>query len=329
MTPPKSDRLHPDIIKQAAQWMMRIGDTPDAATQQACFQWRQADTQHELAWQRLQSISHDVSAVTDSGVSNATASHTIIRYCEQRSRRTTLKWMLGGIGVGLGTLGWAGARQGLWDGSEVYQTATGEQHIMTLPDGTVLTMNTGSVVALNYSEQQRRIDLRSGEILIVTAHDPNDRPFSVQTQNGLLTPLGTRFVVRQMDNSLNTTRLTVFEGAVRVTPINQASSALVVPAGEELEFDAQTFYPSKAVSSTVPDWSVGMLVANRMRLDQFLAELSRYRPGILRCDDEVAGQEVTGAFRIDNTDKTLEVLASVLNLTLRYRTRYWVSLGRD
>jgi transmembrane sensor len=65
-----------------------------------------------------------------------------------------------------------------------------------------------------------------------------------------------------------------------------------------------------------------------MRLDRFLAELGRYRAGILRCDADVADREVTGAFRIDDTDKALEVLASVLDLALRYRTRYWVNVGR-
>jgi transmembrane sensor len=71
-----------------------------------------------------------------------------------------------------------------------------------------------------------------------------------------------------------------------------------------------------------------MLVANRMRLDRFVAELGRYRTGIVRCDADVAHREVTGAFRIDDTDKALEVLAGVLDLRLRYRTRYWVSVGR-
>jgi transmembrane sensor len=65
-----------------------------------------------------------------------------------------------------------------------------------------------------------------------------------------------------------------------------------------------------------------------MRLDQFLAELGRYRVGVLRCDPRVADLEVTGAFRIDDTDRALEVLAGVLDLRLRYRTRYWVSVDR-
>lgn len=326
MSAANTQRLHADIIAQAAEWMMRTGDAPDAATEAACTQWRLADARHELAWQRLQGISRDLHGATGSTVSGATAGQTILRYCEQRSRRGALKWMVGGLG--LGTLGWMGAQQSLFDGASTYRTATGEQQTLTLPDGTVLTMNTDSAVALRYNARQRRIDLRSGEILISTAADAAGRPFSVKTPNGLLTPLGTRFVVRQMDDGSDATRVTVFEGAVRVEPAARSQAARVVQAGEQAEFDDRSLSPSTPVDGRGPAWTEGMLVANRMRLDRFLAELGRYRAGILRCDADVAGREVTGAFRIDDTDKALDVLASVLDLSLRYRTRYWVSVGR-
>ena len=321
MNAAQGERLHPDIIKQAARWMMRTGDAPDAATQAACAAWRQADARHELAWQRLRGIGRDVDAVNAGNAPEAAASQTILRYCEQRSRRSVMKWAAGGIC--LGTLAWAGAREGWWDGSTVYRTATGEQRTMTLPDGTVLTLNTDTAVALRYDTQQRRIKLRSGEILIATAADAAGRPFSVQTRHGVLTPLGTRFAVRQLDDGLGSAQLAVFEGAVRVDPAGR-----VVRAGEQAEFNDRALSPSSRVDGKEPAWAAGMLVANRMRLDRFLAELGRYRVGILRCDPSVANLEVTGAFRIDDTDKALEVAAGVLDLRLRYRTRYWVSVDR-
>ncbi|MFJ1299219.1 FecR domain-containing protein [Pseudomonadota bacterium AL_CKDN230030165-1A_HGKHYDSX7] len=321
-----ADRLHPDIIRQAAHWMMRTGDAPDAATQAACTAWRQADARHELAWQRLNGIGQEVGGLATGKVSDTTASQTILRYCERRSRRHALKWMAGGLGVG--TFAWAGMREGWWDGATVYRTATGEQRTITLPDGTLLTLNTGSAVALRYNDQQRRIDLRGGEVLIATAADPAGRPFSVKTPNGVLTPLGTRFVVRQLDDARGATRVSVFEGAVRIEPAARSQAFRVVHAGEQAEFDSRSLSPASPAEGTEPAWKAGMLVANRMRLDHFLSELARYRTGVVRCDDDVAGLLVTGAFRIDDTDKALEVLAGVLDLTLRYRTRYWVSVEK-
>ena len=326
MSAAHADRLHADIIREAARWMMRTGDAPDADTLAACTAWRQADARHELAWQRLAGIGQEVGGLANGQVSETTASQTILRYCEGRTRRSALKWMVGGIGLGGVTL--AGLRDGWWDGSTVYRTATGRQQALTLADGTQLTLNTDSTVALHYDARERRIHLRAGEILVATAPDPAGRPFTVTTPSGRLTPLGTRFVVRQLDDDRAATRIGVFEGAVRVEPDARAPGVRVVHAGEQLEFDRHALAPASPLEGGAPAWAAGMLVANRMRLDRFLAELGRYRPGLLRCDDDVAAREVTGAFRIDDTDKALEVVAGVLDLQLRYRTRYWVSVGR-
>ena len=70
----------------------------------------------------------------------------------------------------------------------------------------------------------------------------------------------------------------------------------------------------------------GMLVANDQRLDAFLAELSRYRPGWLRCDPAVAGLRISGAFAIDDSDQTLRALSTTLPVRVVQTTRYWVTV---
>jgi transmembrane sensor len=84
------------------------------------------------------------------------------------------------------------------------------------------------------------------------------------------------------------------------------------------------------VQSGLPDrefaWTNGVLVADGMRLGEFLAELARYRPGLLSCAPELENLPITGTFRIQNTDLVLEALAASQNLKLDYRTRYWVKV---
>jgi transmembrane sensor len=64
-----------------------------------------------------------------------------------------------------------------------------------------------------------------------------------------------------------------------------------------------------------------------MSLASFAAELGRYRPGLLRCDPEVAQLEVSGAFQLHDTDQALHALTQVLPVEIRYRTRYWVTIA--
>ena len=73
-------------------------------------------------------------------------------------------------------------------------------------------------------------------------------------------------------------------------------------------------------------WSQGMLTVIDWRLGDFITELSRYRPGVLRCDPGIANVRLSGAFRIDNTDTILENLSQSLPVTVRFITRYWATV---
>ena len=70
-----------------------------------------------------------------------------------------------------------------------------------------------------------------------------------------------------------------------------------------------------------------MLLADNQPLGDFLRELRRYRPGVLRWDRALERLRVTGSFRLDDTDRVLTLLAASLPLRLQTRTRYWVSLS--
>jgi transmembrane sensor len=56
--------------------------------------------------------------------------------------------------------------------------------------------------------------------------------------------------------------------------------------------------------------------------------LERYRPGVLRWDPSLETLRVTGSFRLDDTDRILNLLAQTLGLEVQARTRYWVTLRK-
>jgi transmembrane sensor len=73
-------------------------------------------------------------------------------------------------------------------------------------------------------------------------------------------------------------------------------------------------------------WRDGVLTAQNQALGDFLRDLERYRPGVLRWEPSLETLRVTGSFRLDDTDRILNLLASTLGLELHARTRYWVTL---
>ena len=73
-----------------------------------------------------------------------------------------------------------------------------------------------------------------------------------------------------------------------------------------------------------PAWLRGQLVAERLRLADFLDQVGRYRRGVIRCDPRVADLIVSGVYALDDTDRILASLARALPLRVSRYTAYWV-----
>lgn len=313
------------VVEEAAAWLVRLQFDDSEANRVACSQWRQAHPSHELAWRRFGALRADVS----SGVQNAPAQiagRALHAVSNQAARRRSLKWMVGLGGAGI--LSWAARDYALQLGWMAdYRSGTGEQRAFELADGTRIMMNAGSALDVAYSDSQRLLLFRGGEILVQTGADSLHRPLSIRTSQGLVRPVGTRFVLRQLGGTDTPVSVVVIEGMVALRPAQAPENETLVPTGQQALLSAQTATPPEPADiDAAQAWQQGMLLANRMRLDAFLAELSRYRPGRLLADPAVAGRLVTGAFRIDDTDKALQALASGFDLKLNYRTRYWVRI---
>jgi transmembrane sensor len=194
---------------------------------------------------------------------------------------------------------------------------------VTLVDGTSVTLNTASAVDVRFSATERLIVLRNGEILVRSGHTDDARPLRIASAEGMMQPLGTLFNVRHYD--CGSTDLAVLEGAVLVTPAQ--GQALVVNAGNQTRFNTRHTAPLRAIDSAMTAWTTGMLLADRMRLDQLVIELSRYRHGLVRVDPALATLRVSGAFPIADTERTLDMLISTYPLDAVQRLRgYWITL---
>jgi len=205
-----------------------------------------------------------------------------------------------------------------------FSTRTGEIREVTLPDSTRIILSTAPAIDLQFNGEECLVVLRAGEILVTTAPDPAavHRPFRVQSRHGTVEALGTRFTARQ-DGDVS--RVAVFEGAVEIRPRHGASARL--KAGQRTVFSAEQVEPPAAAQEGTAAWSRGLLLAENMRVADFLAELGRYRPGLLRCAPAIAELRVSGVFSLHDTDRALLNLTLGLPVDLVYRTRYWVTVA--
>ncbi|MGE8364023.1 FecR domain-containing protein [Cupriavidus basilensis] len=318
------DSIDPEVVQRAAQWLARLwSEQASSADAAACAAWRAADPAHERAWLRLQAVGDKLHSVPRD-VARGTLLAPPGAATAPATRRRALSL--------LGLLTLVGGTAGLVRQTETWQlaladhrTAVGEQREVKLPDGTRILLNTASAIDVRYDDGERRVVLRAGEILVSTAADPAlvYRPFLVQTREGTARALGTRFTVRQQDG---VSSIAVLEGAVMVRPARPGAREQRIDAGQQTELRTDAASPPQPTDEGTAAWSRRMLVAERMRVADLLAELARYRPGVLRCDAEVAELRVSGVFPLSDTDRALANLTLGLPVALVYRTRYWVTV---
>lgn len=300
-------------LKEAAQWHARLCGNPGCALIQAQWRvWCDADPVNSWAWVQLEQLQASLH-----GVSGPLARHALASGSVEPARRAVLKGLM--LALGATGVAWTGYRNApIWLADA--RTETGERRRVTLDDGTRLSLNTRSAVDIQYNTEQRLITLREGEIFVETATDP--RPMWVRSPHGAMRPMGTRFNVRLYPDH---TALTVVEHAVEVR--NAATSHVVkVNAGMSLAFDNGVLPEPSVADLGMTEWNLGRLIFDDWRLDRALAELQRYRPGLLRCSDDIAGLRLSGVYPLDDSDSILASIAQALKLKIETRTRYWVTL---
>lgn len=308
--------IDPAIVEQASEWLMlHWGGDLDAGKRQAFALWQQAHPEHQRAWQRLQQLQQTFGSVPSE------CARAVLRDSPDPQRRAALK-MLGLLLVAGGS-GYLMQSQVSWRATFAeHRTATGEIRHMTLSDGTRLDLNSDSAVDLRFTAQERRIKLIRGEVLLTSGHDPV-RPLIVETASGDVQALGTRFSVREMDDGA---RVELYEGQLRISPRQGAS--VLMEAGHSLWFNAGGAGSMQPANVNASSWSQGRLVAERQPLGRFLAELARYRPGWIRCDEAASQLLLTGVFPLDDTQAVLAAIERTLPVKVESVTRYWVTVKR-
>ncbi|WP_447756637.1 FecR family protein [Sphingopyxis fribergensis] len=215
-------------------------------------------------------------------------------------------------------------------GQAVYKTVVGEQRTVALADGSKVTLNTGTEIAVDYSPRERIVRLVRGQALFDVAHAA-DRPFSVIVAGRKVTALGTLFEVRLDQNRL---RVTLLRGRVRVDEQPAATAATKVPAPTFLS-PGEQFSLATGLAPVVQSVDVEQQLLWRQSLVEFddapigdaIAELNRYsaKPIVVR-DPRVADMRISGIVKTGDADSFTALVGAMLPVAARKNERGEVEL---
>ncbi|GAA5236663.1 FecR family protein [Verticiella sediminum] len=309
----------PDLacVEQASHWYTALHDgTATEDDRQRFAEWMDTDPTHRLAYERVTWLWGRMDEFARAA--RSPARHTLEALADRPARRRTVRRAaaLMFAAVGAGILAAHGSDLATL-GAEL-RTSNAERRSVDLPDGSQLVLNARSAVDVQYTDAERRIVLRRGEILASVAADPA-RPFVVQTRDGTATALGTRYSVRVMEHGS-----TVSVQSSRVRACAAAGPCRDLAAGDSAHVSPGSVTAAQAVDAAA-SWASGRLSLDDRPLPEVLARLADYRPGWLGYDTEaLAGLRVSGVIPLDDSDGALDALAGTLPLRV-LRPLPWVT----
>jgi transmembrane sensor len=271
------------VFEAAASWYVQFqADPPTLAEQKAWQLWIDSDPAHLAAWHQMEQLQRHLGTLPQDLKRRALSTG--------QQRRQVLKMLL--LAAGTGFVGWNVQQHtsvgNVWAD---YKTPVGQRRNLTLTDGSQIQLNTDTAIDVSFDTAQRLIRLRSGEILIQTGKLGDQRPFFVETRDGRIQALGTRFSVHQLSGS---TRVGVLEDRVSVQPADASTTARILQAGEGADFDRQHIGLIHPFKSSEVAWINGQLIVLDARLGDVIEELGRYRSGVLHCDTRARNLRVPG-----------------------------------
>ncbi len=314
----------------AIQWLLLLRDPSCTAEDKQAFErWRAMDDSHRREYEVLLTVWDRMDVLADQPTSASRTSPTPAsskmtgrhRGSKTLRIRETLISLVGIAAMLVMTVSlfwfWNLEHQTI----ESYRTAKGEQRQITLPDKTVMELNSDSEVTTRFSARTRQVIIEHGEAYFTVAHE-NDRRFEVTAANGKIQDIGTQFsVYRQSDRVV----VTVEEGEVRIDvtePSSHPSTTHSLTQGQRALYtlDGRWASADPIDPRQIAAWRRGALILNDVPLVEALREVNRHWPGtIVLADTSLETVRIKGRFNLRNLDEFFLALPTILPVEVVHR----------
>jgi transmembrane sensor len=353
-----------EFENQAAAWLVRREAADFSAADQAAFDaWMATDPRHraiylrlESAWRRADRLNRlrpldgkvdedllarspfvrieEFSALDSTRRSPGSDAGTQPAIDSPRTRSSRQRWWIPVAAaaalaiVAVAVSAWFALQRTGW---QKYATDFGGFEKIVLDDGSVVHLNTNSVMRVRFTPEYREVVLDRGEALFKVMHEAT-RPFDVQAAGTTVRAVGTEFSVRvrearESGGGQKDIEVLVKEGRVAIDPgppkgpDRAAAVPATVPmlsAGETVTISAKRLHVEKVAEAEVSkklSWTEGRLWFERQRLADVVAEFNRYnRRQMEIADPAIADLRIGGGFEATDPESFIAALERTLGV---------------
>jgi len=305
-----------DIDRQAAEWAIRrdLGALPPE-DELAFEAWLADDPRALGAYCRVEAALFRIERA--GGVAKPKLSSirpmAAVRFTQRRA------FIAGGAAAGI-LAGVIGIKRWQREQGLRLSTRIGEVREVPLDDGSVVTLNTSSEVAVQYSKDLRQINLLQGEALFDVAKN-KDRPFIVLAGNTQVRAVGTSFSVSMLPK--RPIQVLVREGVVEFKRADNPARALPVRVSANMR--ALSSRSDRIIAASLPQesvkrdlvWQYGQIAFNNESLSDAADEFARYNEVRIVVDPAARGRTITGLFAASDPIGFAKLAAAALGLHLQ------------
>lgn len=310
-------------LEQAAQWRIRLQENPETGSNAEFLLWA-SDANNQSA---LDDIAQGWDAVEANAASaelialRSTALADARRSARPRWRLRALP--LRAVAATLLIAAVIGVAAYVYVGVPVrYVTANGERRIVTLADGSQLSLDADTEVTVRYSRAMRQLVLDRGRARFEVFHDIA-RPFTVKADAETVLAVGTNFDVERLDEKVI---VTLLQGQVVVragdskaaphhgpSPAAAAEQSVMLKAGERLiARSGAPFSVAPADISSAVSWERARFEFYDEPLSDAVARINRYARIPISVDPDAAQLRISGVFHADDTNAFIEAVTNYL-----------------
>ena len=195
----------------------------------------------------------------------------------------------------------------LMPSSEIsHSTAFGQQKVIELPDGSLVTINSKSIIEFNPdSWQSSRILKLSGEAYFKVKKGSQ---FTVNTSNGDVVVLGTEFNV---NSSHNFFEVICYEGKVKV---EKNSKAYILTPGKTIRKFNENKLEENFTNKNFPAWTTGESTFVSVPLEFVIKSIEKQYNLTVISDQIDITRVYTGSFTHNNLDVALTTVFKTMNI---------------
>ena len=307
------------VARQASEWLIKRDRGLTGAEQDEFFQWLGADPQHGEWFARQQRTWKEFNQLAQWRPEHAAEPNPDLLAKRSPHVRRWLVWaapLAAAAGLALAFL-WT--RPPPAPVALAERVASGYER-RVLEDGSVVELNRGTRIEVDYLPTERRVHLVQGEASFTVAKN-HDRPFIVRAGGVDVRAVGTSFNVRLDAKSVE---VLVTEGKVRVDDAARGDSLLapaapgetpLLVAGQKVVLQMATIAPVAAAAVSAGEvehllaWKPVLLDFNTQPLGEVVAQFNRRnRTQLVIADEALVTLPIVATFRSDNVEGFVRLL---------------------